>query len=224
MSTEAVPVSGYERGNGIKVSEHQRAPPGARQEGEKNAKTNQEGEKQERGKQEGDKNAGAKRPKEETKSDAPNKSAKTGEGEGKGVSPPLGEGRRRITVQELLELDLSEMRARVTAAAVGDDPEKAALVAEDEAKNNVQEGGVDEEEEGGTSKRDAFIGILETERNARKSMGGGSNKHLDGIIVNARAGHYDEGGQYGVRSLVPHLQSAGLFTLAKQVMEKKHVF
>ena len=199
--TAKIPVSGYERGDGVKVGEHERAAP----------------LREKRPLAEGDNGD----------NDNNNKN---------GVAPTGGEApekKRNVTVQELIEMDLKEFQARVLES----DAEKLALMESDNAarahkdEQDAQDMAPHAELNAATDALQAQhaskMDLLDKLESAREDLyaQGSHNSNLDGIITNARAGRYDtEGGQYGMRSLVPHLQSAGLFALAKEVGEGKYVF
>lgn len=178
-SNDAIPVSGYQRSDGTKVSEHQRTLPKR----ENNDKQDDE---------------------EERKDDNPKETKKQA---------------RSMTAQELLDLDMKERQQRLVDMAVAQDAEKATLVAMDEAARVAKE-----QEESGQIAEHAVpeqtepgkIDLLRSLEDALLNEHKGEDHKIERIILNVRAGKYDDqGGDLGKNALFYHLQDAALYKLAK---------
>jgi len=203
-----VNVNEYERSNGVKVSEHQRQRPAA-------THAKEERQQQQQQKQE-----------QKTESKKPNNNKDAGEGGGGGEEEPEQKKPkvRPMTTTEFLELDLQNMQKAIIDNAVKDDPVKANLVLQDAQKQGDKAPEHDatqfqkmvakseaEMPKKPTSKD--FIALLysESEKNP-------NNNELRSVIAHMEKGRYKEGGEFGPRTLVPHMHSTGLFGLTNRLI------
>jgi hypothetical protein len=219
---ELVSVSQYERGSGVKVGEYKRAPPA----------TGKKREKEEEGGAEPPVDAKTTEEKKAKKDTPVPSKKKKDEKEAPAAAPPKTDEQPasslpKMTVQEYLSLDLKRMQEEINNRAIGKDATLNELAGKDAAARIAKEG----EDAANTAwaeksaaAPDAKPGFKELDdaivQHCRAS---GWNSNAKSVVQNMRNHRYFDDGEFGPKSLVPHLQSAGLFSLAKDVMSKKYV-
>ena len=225
---ELVAVSQYERSSGVKVGEYKRAPPGAAAAATPKKREHDEEEVAEPKKKNDEKPAKTDK---KTKKDAAAAADKKEDEDT--AAPPAEEKKaadaqkqpqkRGLTVQEYLQLDLRRMQEEITRRAVGNDPTLNDLAKKD-ADARIKREGEDAANTAWAEKGGEKPGFKELDdaivTHCREN---GWNANARSVVQNMRNHRYFDDGEFGPKSLVPHLQSAGLFAIAKEVMANKFV-
>lgn len=214
---DKVAVGSYTRSNGNKVTEHTRGAPGTRKRDAAEGSDAQGNDAEKRAKQE--------------------------DGGGLGTAP-VGRG---LTVEEYLQLDLQQMSQAIIDAKVAKDPLLADAVAKDEAARQAKDAAdsafvgsmmnasqqqdsndkdkqaqPDAEDKGGEQEEESGVNRLIADLEAESAARGNQNHDILAIVKRAKEGGYAPDSHFGPRSLVPHLQMAGLDSYARAVMQGQY--
>jgi hypothetical protein len=239
-----VSVSQYERGNGIKVGEHKRAHPAAPEKAEAPpaavaADDGGDDKKSAKEKKKQDffasKNKSKKQPRQDDEDadifDDEADPAAAAADDTKKAKTDAGEAKQRaMTVQEYLSLDLKQMQESAIKQKVGNDPTLNEMVSKDAnariAKEQQDAANTAWAEKGVAESNNTPPGPAATVRPGFKELDDdivracsetGWNDNARSVVRNMRAHRYFEDGEFGLRSIVPHLVSAGLFSIAENV-------
>ncbi len=224
-----VRVTGYERSGGSKVNQHERGrPKRERQDAEPMTKHERQDEEdadphqqqQQQGRQDGEEDPEQQQDKHEEGDDLEialpdgggDGGGDNGDEEDSNEAPvqPMAK-RPAMNVHEYLEMVLRDQASGAVQRLVEEDPSKAGVVARDAAANAPP----------AVPGRMHFVNDVKA---AARKLERTGDDDIKGIISNAWNKKYDDDGEWGKRSLVPHLQTAGLFDLAMRVMSGQYTF
>jgi len=204
-SKEVIPVSSYKKQSGLKVQQHERSLPKKRERSDD--EQHQQEEEQ-----------------EQPKEAAPLSEPKT---------------RRSLTVQEYLAMDYTEQQKILVLEKMKKDPSLKDDVERDLMHNAIVEKDI------ALQKAASIAGQSISKNQEQQEPSFDSNPlgyedmllHLDelydqdpgndtllSIIKHHVANKYNEGGEFGLKCLVPHLRAAGQHQLARDVMANKYAF
>lgn len=126
------------------------------------------------------------------------------------------------TIDDLLFRDLEELKSRISKSQVEADPESKPLVERDEAEAKMGQEAPGQIPNAAQQPEPRNVGdfVLACQMYRASSK----SDVIDSIVNHARAGRYNEGGEFGMKALVPHLQLAGAFELAGEVMRGAYRF